>query len=83
MANKILFPFQSRISCFLAPPANRQVAVGALQDSGRGFSPGCPKVSSVCCSLVAVAEVAEDSSVLNLLCAKGQDNENGGHRSGI
>ena len=83
MANKILISFQSHISCFLSPPADRQGAMGALRDAGRGFSPGCPEVSTVSCTLVAVAKVAEDSSVLNLLCGKDQPNENCRHRSGI
>ena len=83
MANDILIPLQSHVYYFLAPPANRWVAMGALQDSGRGFSPGYRKVSTVCCALVAVAQVAGDSSALHLLCAKGQVHENCGHRSGI
>ena len=67
-------PYHSLILSFLKPPANRQVAVGAL---------GCPKGFTICCFLVAVAQVGRDSSVLNLLCAKDQANENCEHRSGI
>ena len=74
MANKILIPLLSLISCFLKPPANRQVAVGVL---------GCPEGSTICCALVAVAQVGGDFSVLNLLCAKDQANENCEHRSDI
>ena len=54
-----------------------------LKDSGRGFSPMCPEGSTICYDLVAVAQVGEGSSVLNLFCAKDQANENCGHRSGI
>ena len=41
-----------------------------LRDSGRGY-------------LVAVSQVGGGSSVLNLICAKDQVNENCEHRSGI
>ena len=54
-----------------------------LRDSGRGCSPVHPKGSIVLCALVAVAQAGEGSSVLNLLCAKDQANENCRHRSGI
>ena len=47
MANKILISLQTLVSCFLKPSANRQAAVGALV---------CPKGSSVCGALVAVAQ---------------------------
>ena len=83
MANKILIPLQSLISCFPEPPVNRQVALTQLRDSDRGYSLVCPKGSTVCSALVAVAHVGEDSSVLNLLCAKDQANKNCEHRSGI
>ena len=73
MANKILIPLQSLISYFLKPPVNSRVTVGALK---------CPKGSTICCALVAVAHVCGGSSVLNL-CAKDQANENCEHRSGI
>ena len=43
----------------------------------------CPKGSIILCALVAVAQVGGGSSVLNLLCAKDQANENCEHRSGI
>ena len=39
-------------------------------------APGCPEA-------VAVAEAGGGSSVLNLLCARDQANENCEHRSGI
>ena len=83
MANKILIPLQSLISCFLEPPANRPMAVGAIEWLWRGYSPVCPKGSIILCALVAVAQVGGGSSVLNLLCAKDQANENCEHRSGI
>ena len=35
----------------------------------------CPKGSTICCFLVAVAQAGEGSSVLNFLCAKDQANE--------
>ena len=69
MANKILIPLQSLISCFLELPVNEQHWV-QLRDSGRGY-------------LVAVAQVSGASFVFNLLCAKDQFNENCGRRSGI
>ena len=34
MANKILIPWQSLISSFLEPPANRRAAMGAMKASG-------------------------------------------------
>ena len=74
MAYKILIPLQSLISCFLEPPVNRQAAVGDLV---------CPKGCTICSALVAVAQAGRGSSVLNLLCAKDQANENYEHRSGI
>ena len=83
MPNKILTPLQSLVSCFLEPPANRRVAVGATEGLWRGYSSACPKGSTICCILVAVAQEGEGSSVLNLLCAKYQDNKNCEHRSGI
>ena len=69
MARKILIPLQSLISCFLEPPANRQAALGALRDSGRGHFPVYLKGSNTLWVLVAVDQVGE-GSVLNLLCAK-------------
>ena len=83
MANRILIPLQSLVSYFLKAPVNRPATVGAIEDSGRGYSPVCLKGSTICCALVAVAQVGEGSSVLNLLCAKDQANENCEHRLGI
>ena len=54
-----------------------------LRASGRGYSLVCLEGSTICCALVAVAQVGEGSSVLNLLCAKDQANENCEHRLGI
>ena len=54
-----------------------------MKDSGRGYSPVCPEGSTICCALVAVTQAGEGSSVLNLLCAKDQANENCEHRPGI
>ena len=48
-----------------------------------GYFPACPEGSTICYALVAVAQVGKGSSVLNLLCAKDQANENYEHRSGI
>ena len=83
MANKILIPLQSLISCFLEPPANRPMAVGAIEGLWKGYSPVCLKGSIILCALVAIAQVGEGSSVLNLLCAEDQADENCEHRSGI
>ena len=74
MANKILIPLQSLISYFLKPSVNSQATVSA---------PGCPKGSTILCALVALAQAGGGSSVLNLLCAKDQANENCEHRSGM
>ena len=74
MANKILIPLQYLSPCFLEPPANRRGAAG---------DPGCPKGSTTCHALVIAAQEGGASSVLNLLCAKDQANENCEHRSGI
>ena len=83
MANKILIPLQAPVACLLEHPANRRVEVGAIEELWRGYSPVCYKGSTVLCALVAVAQAGGDSSVLNLLCAKDQANENCEHRSGI
>ena len=74
MTNKSLIPLQFFISYFLKPPVNRQ---GVVSD------PGCPKGSTACFALVAVAEACGGSSFLNLLGVKDQANENFEHRSGI
>ena len=83
MPNKILTPLQSLVSCFLEHPVNRLVAVGATEGLWRGYSSVCLKGSTILCALVAVTQTGGGSSVLNLLCAKYQDNENCEHRSGI
>ena len=57
--------------------------MGAIEGLSRGYSPVCPKGSTIFCPLVAVAQVGVGSSVLNLLCAKDQANENCEHRLGI
>ena len=80
MANKIVIPLQSLISCFLKPLANRQtLAVGAIEGLWKGASPARPEASTILCTLVAAAQVGGGSSVLNLLCAKDQANENCEH----
>ena len=75
MANKILIPLQSLISCFLEPPANRPMAVGAIEGLWRGYSPACPTGSTILSTLEAITQAGGGSSVLNL-CAKDQANEN-------
>jgi len=58
--------------------------VGAIEGLWKGYSPVCPEGSTfLCCAPVAVAQAGGGSSVLNLLCAKDQANENCEHRSGI
>ena len=54
MDNKILIPLQSLVSCSLEPSVNRRVAVGAIEELCRGYSPVCSEGSTVCCILVAV-----------------------------
>ena len=83
MPNKILIPILSLVSCFFEPPKNRRVAVGATEGLWRGYSSVCPEGSTILCALVAVTQVGGGSSVLNLLCAMGQTNENCEHRSRI
>ena len=58
--------------------------MGATEGLWQGllYSPVCPKGCTICYALVG-AQVGEGSSVLNLLCAKDQANENCEHRSGI
>ena len=74
MANKILIPLQILISYFLKTPMNRQWV--QVRDSGRSYSSVCPKGSTICRAPVAIIQASEISSVLNLLCAKDQANEN-------
>ena len=75
MPNQILTPLESLLSCFLEPPTNRRVAVGAIEGLWRGYSSVCPK-GTVCRAPVAVTQAGRASSVLTLLCAKNQANEN-------
>ena len=83
MPNEILTPLQSSlVSCFLEPPTNRQVAVGATEGLWRGYSPVCPK-GTICWAPVAVTQASGGTSVLTLLCAKDQANEIREHRSNI
>ena len=74
-------PLQSLVSYFLEPPPppNRWVAVGATEGLWKGASPARPEASTILCTLVAAAQVGGGSSVLNLLCAKDQANENCEH----
>ena len=83
IANKILIPLQSLVSCFLKTLWTGKWQWVQLRDSGRGYLPVCPEGSTICCALVAIAQVDEGSSALNLLCVKDQANENWEHRSGI
>ena len=83
MTNKMFISLQSLISCFLQPPVNRRAAEGQNEGHWQGYSPVYPGGSTIHCALVAAAQVDEYSSVLNLLCARDQANENCGHRSGI
>ena len=62
---------------------NRQGAVGAIEELWKGYSSVCPESSTTFGALVAVAQVGGGYSVLNLLCAKDEANENCDHRSGI
>ena len=67
MNNKILIPLQCLISYFLKPPATGKQQWVHLRDSGRGYSPVCPKDSITCCAFVAAAQAGGGSSVLNFL----------------
>ena len=59
------------------------MAAGAIEELWKGYSSVCPESSTTFGALVAVAQVGGSYSVLNLLCAKDQVNENCDHRSGI
>ena len=50
--------------------------MGATEGLWKGASPARPEASTILCTLVAAAQVGGGSSVLNLLCAKDQANEN-------
>ena len=76
MANKILIPLQSFVSCFLESPVNKRLAVEAIEGLWQGLPPMCPEGSTIYCTLVTVAQAGKDSSVLNLFCAKDQNNGN-------
>ena len=65
---------------FLQNPCEQRVQ---MRDSSRGYSPVCPEGSTICCTLVAVSQAGESSSVLNVICAKNWANENCEHRSDI
>ena len=82
MPNKILIPLQSLISCFLNPSVKRQVSVGAIEGLWRGYCLICPK-GTICWAPVAITQAGGGSSVLTLLCAKDQANENFEHWSDI
>ena len=75
MPNEILIPLQSLVSCFLESPANRRVAVGTTEGLWRGYSSACPK-GAISWAPVAVTQAGGGSSVLTLLYAKDQTNEN-------
>ena len=48
MANKILIPLQSFISCFLKPPANRRAAVSVTEGLWQGLLTSCcPSVVTI------------------------------------
>ena len=83
MANKILIPLLSLVSCFLKPPMNRQAAVGATEGLWQGLLLSVSQRLHSLLGPVAVTKEGGDSSVLNLFCAKDQANENCEHRSGI
>ena len=51
MANKILIPLQSLVSCFLKPPMNRQEAVGATEVLWQGLLLSVSKGSTIYCWL--------------------------------
>ena len=77
MANKTLIPLQSLISCFLEPTQTGGQQWAQFRHSGEATLWYVPK------ALSAVTQAGGGSSVLTLLCAKNQANENCEHRSGI
>ena len=77
MANKILIPLQSFVSCFLESPVNKRLAVDATEGLWQGLPPMCPEGSTIYCTLVTVAQAGKGSSVLNLFRAKDQNSGNG------
>ena len=84
MPNEILIPLQSLVSCFLEHPTNRWDGWQwvQLRDSGEAAPQHVPKALSAE-PQVAVTQAGEGSSVLTLLCAKDQTNENCKHWSDI
>ena len=60
----------------LNPPRTGEWQWVQMRDSGRACSSVCPKGSTICWAPVAVTRASGDSSVLKLLCAKDQVNEN-------
>jgi len=67
MANKILILY-NLLFLVSNPLGTVEQQWVQLRDSGRGYSPVCPEGFSICCSLVAIDQMGEGSSVLNLLC---------------
>ena len=59
------------------------MAVDAIEELWQGLLPSVSQGSTICCTLVAVAQVGGGSSVPTLFCAKDQANENYVYRSGI
>ena len=57
--------------------------VGATEGLWQDYSSVYLKGSTICWASVAVTQAGGGSSVLNLLCAKDQVNENCEHTSGI
>ena len=77
MANKTLIPLQSLISCFLEPTQTGGQQWAQFRHSGEATLWYVPK------ALSAVTQAGGGSSVLTLLCAKNQANDNCEHWSDI
>ena len=76
--NEILIPLQSLVSCFLEQMSGSGFTLGTLERLLLSISPKLHSLLSP-----STVTQAGGSSVLNLLCTKGQANENREHRSGI
>ena len=66
----------SGLGSSLEPPGNRRVAMGATEGLWQGKLPSVPQRLHYLLHLITFAQEDEGSSVLNLLCATDQTNEN-------
>ena len=75
MPSKILIPLQSLISCFLEPPMNRRMAVGAVEGLWQGLLLSVSQRLHYLLGPSSCYPSGWGSSVLNLIYAMDQANE--------